>query len=107
MAEIFEITNYQYYSFSSRDSGAKSVAICTGNAGKTVYVHFRGAADSLSEATQIDADRFILYYRESELQTIIDMLRNEKPVYLIYQPDGTNNSRISTGSEPVGEGELP
>jgi hypothetical protein len=35
-----------------------------------------------------------------------DLLRNEKPVYLIWEPEGVNNSRISTLAEVVGEGEL-
>ncbi len=105
MAEVFEIKHYQYYVFSSRDSGSKSAAICSGDSGKTVYVHFLGNSGSLPEARKIDDSRFILYYRHSDMPNIIDMLRNEKPIYLIYVPEGTNNTRLSTGSEPVGEGE--
>ena len=105
MAEVFEIKRYQYYDFSSRDSGSKSVAICTGDAGKTVYVHFIGSTGNLLEARKLDDNRFILYYRHSDMPNIVDMLRNEKPIYLIYVPEGTNNTRLSTGSEPVGEGE--
>ena len=105
MAEIFEIKDYHYYQFSSRDSRSKSVAICTGDAGKTVYVHFMGNTENLPEARKIDDNRFILYYRHSDMPNIVDMLRNEKPIYLIYVPVGTNNVRLSTGSEPVGEGE--
>jgi hypothetical protein len=44
-----------------------------------------------------------LFYTVREFPTVIDMLRNEKPVYLIY--DG-QVSRVSTSLEPVGEGEL-
>jgi len=40
----------------------------------------------------------------SDMPIILDMLRNEKPIYLIY--DGGLNSRISTIEEAVGEGEI-
>lgn len=105
MAEVFEIKHYQYYNFSSRELGSKSAMICTGDAGKTVYVHFMDSAGSLPEAKKIDDNKFILYYRHSDMSNIVDMLRNEKPIHLIYVPEGTNNTRLSTGSEPVGEGE--
>lgn len=105
MADIFEIKRYTYYDFSSRDSGSQAVAICTGDAGKTVYVHFVGGTGDLPAAQKLDDNRFILYYRHANMPNIVDMVRNEKPIYLIYVPDGTNNTRLSTGSEPVGEGE--
>ncbi len=107
MAEIFEIKSYQYYGFSSRDSSAKAVAICTGDGGKVTYVHFLGGTGDLPESRKIDDNRFIMYYGYSDMSNIIDMLRNEKPIYFIYVPEGTNNTRLSTGSEPVGEGEEP
>ncbi len=34
------------------------------------------------------------------------MLRNEAPVYLYWIPEGTNNTRISTTAELVGEEEM-
>ena len=107
MAETFEIKRYQYYNFSSRDSGSKAVVICTGDAGKTAYMHFMGGTGDLQAARKIDDNRYILNYRFSDMPNIVDMLRNEKPIYLIYVPEGTNNTRLSTGSEPVGEGEEP
>jgi len=105
MAETFEIKSYTYYDFSSRDSGSKCIAVCTGDVGKTVYVHFMDSTGDLPTARKIDDNRFILYYRYADMPIIVDMLRNEKPIYLIYVPEGTNNTRLSTGSEPVGEGE--
>lgn len=107
MAETFEIKNYRYYSFSSRDSGTKAVTICTGDGGKTTYVHFQEGVGDLPESRKLDENRFIVYYRHSDMPNIIDMLRHEKPIYFIHVPEGTNNTRLSTGPEPVGEGELP
>lgn len=46
-----------------------------------------------------------IYMHLSELHSMVDMLRNEKPIYLYYH-DGTN-AYIRTGKEPVGEGEMP
>ena len=105
MADRVEITGYKYYVFSSRDDGAKAVIILSGDNGVIGYVHFSGGDRALLEARRFDNGRYLLHYRYSELDDIVDMLRNEKPIYLIYQPEGTNNSRISTTSEPVGEGE--
>ncbi|MEL6695280.1 MAG: hypothetical protein AAFV78_07215 [Bacteroidota bacterium] len=39
-----------------------------------------------------------------QLSTIIDILRNEKPIFLEWQ-DALKNAYISTTQEPVGEGE--
>jgi hypothetical protein len=39
---------------------------------------------------------------------LIEMLRNEAPVYFFFNDDnGFPNARISTGQEPVGDGEVP
>jgi hypothetical protein len=52
------------------------------------------------------AAAIFLHYRYEDMPAIIDMLRNEAPISLIYVPEGTNNTRISTSPEPVGEGEM-
>ncbi len=106
LAEIITITSYQYYLFSTRDVG-KATLICTGAGGKTIYVHFMNDTDNLQPARKIDDSRYALSYRYADMPGLVDMLRNEKPVYLVYVPTGTNNTRLSTGSEPVGEGEQP
>ncbi len=105
MSQIFEIKSYQYYDFASRDTGSKSVAICKGAAGQTVHIHFIADGNDLPESRKTGDNKFLLYYRYSDKSSIIDMLRNEAPVNLIFVPEGRNNTRLSTGSEPVGEGE--
>lgn len=45
-----------------------------------------------------------IYFHESELNSIIDTLRNESPVYVKFNQTLKWGS-ISTGREPVGEGE--
>ena len=46
-----------------------------------------------------------VYHSEDQLSNIIDVLRNEKPVYLGYSPNW-KTGYITTGQEPVGEGEM-
>lgn len=104
--ESIEITSYQYYQFSTREDGAKAVCTCSGTGGKTVYVYFYGGTQTLLMAGK-SGSRYSVYYRYSDMPNIIDMLRNEKPIYLHYVPEGTNNTRLSTTSEPIGEGEAP
>lgn len=105
-SEVFEITNYRYYQFSTRESSIKAVISCAATGGKTVYVYFDGADHPLAEARKND-NSYFLYYRYADMANVIDMLRNEKPIWMVYVPEGSNNSRISTSQEPVGEGELP
>ncbi|GJL53523.1 MAG: hypothetical protein NPIRA02_06550 [Nitrospirales bacterium] len=105
-SEVFEITSYRYYQFSSRENVFKAVISCSASGGKTVYVYFDGGEHSLAEARK-NGNSYFLYYRYADMANIIDMLRNEKPIWMVYVPEGSNNSRISTSQEPVGEGELP
>ncbi len=105
MADIIEIKTYQYYEFASRHTGLKSVAQCHCQTGQIAYLHFIDGDHNLSESKKMGNNNYILYYPYADMAAIIDMLRNEKPIYLIYVPEGTNNCRLSTGSEAVGEGE--
>lgn len=103
-AESMTITTYQYYQFSTREDWTKAVCICFGPEGKAAYLYFQSGTQPLPAASK-SGNNYYLYYRYSDMANVIDMLRNEKPIYLYYIPEGTNNSRISTTSEPVGEGE--
>jgi hypothetical protein len=46
-----------------------------------------------------------IYLRRTMLPTVIDVLRNEKPVYCQMSDTVLGLCRISTSTEPVGEGE--
>ena len=49
-----------------------------------------------------------LYYHLDDFQNVIDVLRNEKPVWIFlqyYSFPGTTSAGITTREEPVGEGE--
>ena len=49
-------------------------------------------------------DVFDVYYHIGDWDAILDVLRNETPVYFNYQ-DTSNAAQIYTGDEPVGEEE--
>ena len=47
-----------------------------------------------------------LYYHLDDFQNTLDLLRNEKPMYLLYSGSGGGfENGIKTTAEPVGEGE--
>ena len=49
----------------------------------------------------------VLYYPVSHYANAIDLLRNEKPIYLYYTGSGSGfENGIKTMSEKVGEGEI-
>ena len=61
----------------------------------------------LPAAAQVAPNYYAFYYHHHQLAHLIDMLRNEGPVYVFFNNDnGFANSRIATIDEPVGEGEL-
>jgi hypothetical protein len=47
---------------------------------------------------------FDVYYHMDAWEAILDVLRNEKPVFFSFH-DTNNAAQIYTGEEPVGEGE--
>ena len=103
----FQVATYEYYDWSSRKTG-KSNLILRGAAGQTCSVWFvEDPAADLKAAYQVAPNYYAFYYHHSQLQHLIDMLRNEKPIYVFFNDDGgLPNSRISTTDEPVGEGEI-
>lgn len=105
MAQIIEIRKYLYYLFSSREDATPVLFLYDANNNHVAYVYFRGGSEPLPEASQYASGKYALYYRRSVLPELIDMLRNEKPIYLIWV-DGIN-TRISTAAELIGEEETP
>lgn len=102
----FQVATYQYYDWSSRKTG-KTNLILKGAGGETCSVWFvEDPAAALPAAQEVAPNYYAFYYHHSQLQHLIDMLRNESPIFVFFNNDmGFNNSRISTTDEPVGEGE--
>lgn len=102
----FQVVTYQYYDWSSRKTG-KTNLILKGTAGETCAVWFvEDPSADLPQAKVVAPNYYAFYYHHSQLDHLIDMLRNEKPITVYFNDDHNfNNSRISTSNEPVGEGE--
>jgi hypothetical protein len=103
-----QIKSYQYYVFSSRDSSTPPSAVILLYDPQTWVAALWFVKDPGNVPTASQAGgRYILAYSYADLPVIVDMLRNESPVYLLVDPTGlVINWRISTSDEPIGEGEL-
>lgn len=47
------------------------------------------------------------HYTSEDFPRVLDLLRNEKPVYFRYVAGNWNVASIDTSLEPTGEGEAP
>jgi hypothetical protein len=103
-----QIRNYEYYVFSSRGSSdpARAVILLYEANNTRIASLFFAEDDQVMIPAGYAQGRYLLAYTYADLPVIIDMLRNETPVFLIVDPTGAvDNWRISTSEEPVGEGE--
>jgi len=97
-----QITNYGYGFVSSQSSNRAYLRLYE-NSKMVCFIFF--FTEKITSFPFINNEGTVfLEYNIRWMDRIIDMLRNEKPVYLT----GTNNSyTISTEEEPIGEGEMP
>ena len=100
-----EIKKYRCALFSSGENPAK-VSFYDSNGANFATAYIRPDSETLPAAYQDSGGMYRLYYKLSRLPDLVDMLRNEKPVYLHFWTGTENNSHIATGQEPVGEAEL-
>jgi hypothetical protein len=104
--EVHEIKKYGYSVYSSRQESNEVVAEVMLNSDSKFlgYIHFLANESVLPRARKIN-NLFYLYYHQKEMPVIIDMLRNEKPLFLIFIDNELKSCRITTSQETVGEGE--
>ena len=105
MSQSIEIKKYLYYLFSSREDSSPVIYLYDKDDTHIGYLYFTGNESPLEEAKVFSNGKYALYFRRSSFSDVIDMLRNESPVYLHYVAEGNNNTRLSTMPEPVGEQE--
>lgn len=76
------------------------------SAGKFVgTLHFKANGTTLPADTLVNGQPN-LYYHLADFANVLDLLRNEKPITLMYLGSGGGfENSIQTSSEPVGEGE--
>ncbi len=100
---VVEITKYTYHLFSSRTEDAVVLFLYDEKHDVAGEVFFVGDDDPLPAAAEA-AGKVALYFRRSQLPAVVDLLRNEGPVYLRWA--GPVNTCLSTEYEPVGDGEV-
>jgi hypothetical protein len=99
-----EIKKYRCALFSSGENPAKVSFYDSQNANfATAFI--RPDSEVLPAAYKDSDGMYRLYYKYSRLPGLLDILRNEKPVYLHFWSGSENNTHIATGQEPVGEAE--
>jgi hypothetical protein len=70
------------------------------------YFH-RDPATMPSTDQQTSTGYVWCHYSSDSFSQVLDLLRNEKPVFVRYVAGGWQIASITTASEPVGEGEQP
>ena len=104
MAHFGQIDVYSVIVLSPKLFGGQRVISLSGSFGKAT-LWFKPQGSSLPDNRRIlNQNVFAVYYHIPDWEAIIDILRNETPVYFNYQ-DTSNAAQIHTGSEPVGEEE--
>lgn len=101
-----EITHYSIRMYGGPDGS---------EAGIRAQIYLFGKGNTLDGLLQFWAEGFelppskkelfiTLNFNDSTLGAVIDMLRNESPIFLIWQ-EALQNGWIGTHQEPTGEGE--
>jgi hypothetical protein len=99
-----EIKKYRCALFSSGENSAK-VSFYDSQDANFATAFIRPDSEALPAAYKDSDGMYRLYYKYSRLPDLLDILRNEKPVYLHFWSGSQNNTHIATGPEPVGEAE--
>ena len=109
MSFLCEITNeVQSYTLSisdpSRQTNWKSWIALKGPFGTAFLYFVPEGGDRRPNKKRAGANAFDVDYWMHSWPHFVDMLRNEKPVYFLYD-DSSNRAEIATNWEPVGEAE--
>ena len=100
--DAIEVIRYTYHCFSSRERNDIALFLYDGHARVIAQVLSVPDGEPLPPAERRDG-RAILYYHRAAIPQVVDLLRNESPVYLLWGEG--RNTALATGYEPVGEGE--
>ncbi len=111
-AILFEVKEYmvilrqlEVMDFQGTQIRLRGIVRCLGDE-HTLDVYFL-AADSAVPAPLIDlnANKGYMFMPFSDISTLVDLLRNEAPIYAHLRGDHPEWTSITTTREPVGEGE--
>ncbi|NDJ54695.1 MAG: hypothetical protein GYB68_16630 [Chloroflexi bacterium] len=70
---------------------------------REVYAYFTDGPPP--EGLRIVNERYIVWYEFDQFHPLMEMLREEKPIYIQYFEGDRKYLTIATAAEPVGEGE--
>jgi len=98
-----EIISYQYQIHSCLSKEVYAIIRLHSKVGRIAKLIFLRDTSLETACKQDEIDCSTLYYMKSDLPDIIEILRNEKPVYFVH--DENNVTRIATGQESVGNQE--
>jgi hypothetical protein len=107
-----EIANYSVSIYSNAEPGHMSAAVLLfDKTGKRVAFLRFYPPDATSPANELrpDLGYALVSYPQSALSAVVEILRNEKPLYFIWHDDvpGRCHGAVGTSREPVGEGHEP
>lgn len=99
-----EITNYQYEFRDMNGENAAFLYLYDAQNKLLCMAAFVERTGPLPGPRQSISGTVFLSFHRSDLSSVIDMLRNEKPVIFNWSADN-QSAQITTGKEPVGEEE--
>lgn len=87
-------------------SSARGIIGCLGREGYTLYIYLADNGDELAPPRfDIEKKTGSITVPVSEMYHYVDLLRNEKPIFLYMDSVSPELNHIRTSNEPVGEGE--
>ncbi len=92
-----EVTNYRLALFSQ----AAKITLYNAQGIPFAAAFVRPESESLTENYQDPTGLYRLYFHYSALPALVDLLRNESPVYLHYWYQGGSNCHLATSVEPA------
>jgi len=98
------VTNYQYEFRTTNGENAAFLYLFDAGNKLLCMAAFVERASVLPTPRQGPNGTVFLSFRRNDLQSVIDMLRNEKPVMFNWSAEN-QSAQITTGKEPVGEEE--
>ena len=105
MATYFgQIDNYFVNLLAPKPYAGKRMMNLSGDFGKAILWFMPEGTDLPDSRKRPNQNVFDVYYRLADWAPLLDVLRNESPVYFNFR-DTSNTAQIYTGKEPVGEGE--
>jgi len=107
MGESFEVDNYYVSIPGVRDTDAMIAVTGTNGLGAGSTVFFWFVSSGLAPAV-LSAGGGEVYLPIERLASMVDLLRNESPIWCAYDWDAGHtdgSARLATSAEPPGEGE--